>query len=70
MSVTPEVIVSEKRFSEVLREQSAGASCVFLGFEMPDEEHTDARHASLAGLIAGLPTTVLVNSRGSEDVTA
>ncbi|MHC4915181.1 MAG: hypothetical protein ACYTGB_06780, partial [Planctomycetota bacterium] len=70
MSVTPEVIVSEQGFPEVLREQSAGAACVFLGFELADEEQAAGRHASLAGLIAGLPTTVLINSRGGEDVTA
>ncbi len=70
LEVTPEVVVSSGPFTGVLREQSGGATCVFLGFEIPGEEDREARHRATSAMLEGLPTTILVNSRGGEDVTA
>ncbi len=70
LEVTPEVIVSSGPFSEVLHEHSGDATCVLLGFELPGEGEREARHQALSRLVEGMPTTILVNSRGGEDLTA
>jgi amino acid transporter len=70
LEVKPEVIVSGERFPLVLRAHSCDAACVFLGMELPSEGQELERHRILEEMLEGLPTTILVNSRGGEDVTA
>jgi hypothetical protein len=70
LAVTPRVIVSGESFPRVLRAHSCDATCVFLGFEPPPAEEREERHRSLAAAMKGLPTVILINSRGGEDVTA
>ena len=38
------VVVSTARFEEVLREHSADADCVLLGFELPEDGAEDSWH--------------------------
>jgi amino acid transporter len=70
LTVTPTVFASEDPFTKVLHQHSADATCVFLGFELPEEELCEPRHQGLSRLVEGLPTTILISSQGGEDVTA
>lgn len=64
-------VVSEGRaFTQILYEESQDASCVFLGFETPDLKNESRWFASYEKLLKGLPTTLLVNSVGIEDMFA
>jgi len=70
LEVTPKVIVSDESFPRVLRAHSCDATCLFLGFDLPPEGEGESRHRATCELMEGLPTTVLINSQGAEDVTA
>ncbi len=65
-----EVVVSSESFSRVLHEQSADASCVILGFELPEKVNEAEWHDCYRSFIDGMPTTILVNSLGGEDLFA
>lgn len=64
------VVVSGESFSRVLHEQSADANCVILGFELPEKANEVEWHACYRSFIDGMPTTILVNSLGGEDLFA
>jgi amino acid transporter len=70
LEVTPKVIVSEEPFPRVLQAHSCDATCVFLGLEVPEEGCREERHRGMTAMLEGMPTVILVNSRGGEDVTA
>ena len=70
LEVVPHVIVGEKPFADVLRETSYNATCVFLGFELPDVKTQTQWYGAYDKMLGGLPTTILVSSRGGEDVKA
>ncbi|MFC1844442.1 amino acid permease [Thermodesulfobacteriota bacterium] len=63
-----EVVVAEESFSRVLHKYSADATCVILGFELPEKAEEAEWHASYRSFIDGMPTTILVNSLGAEDL--
>jgi amino acid transporter len=63
-----EVVVSSESFSRILHEHSADATCVILGFELPEEAHEAEWHANYRSFVDGMPTTILVNSLGTEDL--
>jgi amino acid transporter len=65
-----EVVVSNTPFSEVLRQHSCDADCIFLGFEVPEPGDEAAWHKRYSPLLCDGPVTVLVCSTGSEDATA
>jgi hypothetical protein len=67
---TPEVIVSDRPFLEVLHERSADADCIFLGFEIPTDDELTQWHAYYERFLANMPTTLLVNSREAEGLLA
>jgi amino acid transporter len=70
LEATSKVIVTDKPFVEVLKENSSDATCVFMGFENPKEDVQAEWHAAYDRLLEGLPTTILVSSLGTEDVMA
>ena len=65
-----EVVVAEESFSRVLHKYSADATCVILGFELPEKADEAEWHDSYRSFIDGMPTTILVNSLGAEDLFA
>jgi amino acid transporter len=70
IDVTPEVLVTERPFAEVLHAHSNDAACVFLGLDgMPDGEEKSWLHRYEPLLLEG-PDTLLVAASGSEDCLA
>jgi amino acid transporter len=65
-----QVVVSEESFSRILHQHSADATCVILGFELPEKAHEAEWHDCYRSFIDGMPTTILVNSLGGEDLFA
>ena len=63
-----EVVVSKESFTRILHEHSASATCVILGFEFPETANEAEWHANYRSFIEGMPTTILVNSLGTEDL--
>ncbi|RME04742.1 MAG: amino acid permease [Planctomycetota bacterium] len=64
-----EVIVSDRPFSEVLRQHSGGASCVFLGLEIPASGEEKVWRDRWEGMLEGFGVdTILVCSSSEEDV--
>ena len=68
VEATAEVIVSDGRFADILHWHSANASCVLLGFEIPEPEQEEEWYNTYEQFLDGMPTTVLVNSTGGEDL--
>jgi hypothetical protein len=64
----PEVICRPQPFPEILREYSRDSDCVFLGFEIPPDEQAAEWQANYERFFAGMPTTILINSRGMPDL--
>ncbi len=65
-----EVVLAEESFKRVLHRYSADATCVMVGFELPEAGGEAEWHAQYRTFIDGMPTMILVNSRGSEDLFA
>jgi hypothetical protein len=65
-----EVVLAEESFSRVLHKYSADATCVILGFELPEKADEAEWHACYRAFVDGMPTTILVNSLGGEDLFA
>jgi amino acid transporter len=65
-----EAVVSDRPFVETLHEHSNDAACIFLGFEVPDEEQESAWHRTYHAMLRGMPTTLAVTSAGGEDLLA
>ncbi|KPJ99498.1 MAG: hypothetical protein AMJ60_04790, partial [Desulfobacterales bacterium SG8_35] len=65
-----EVVLEEGSFSRVLHKYSADATCVILGFELPEVADEAAWHACYRSFVDGMPTMILVNSLGGEDLFA
>lgn len=63
-----EIIVSEKKFPEILKETSVDSAVVFLGFEIPEVESTPQFQRGYSMLLESMPTTFLVNSTGEADL--
>jgi hypothetical protein len=68
VDASAEVIVSTDPFPELLHRYSGSADCVFLGFEVPDEEQLPEWHTRYNRLVDNMPTCVLVNARAEHDV--
>ena len=66
----PQVIVAQRPFVDVLREQSGAADCVFLGFELPAEDAEEEWSERTQALAEVGCTTVLVASAGQVDPLA
>jgi amino acid transporter len=66
------VLVDDRPFAEVLHEHSRDASCLFLGFELPEADPTCevTWHALYERFLEGMPTAVLVHSRHTEELLA
>jgi len=64
------IVVSAESFSRNLHEHSADAACVILGFELPETIDEAEWHACYRSFIDGMPTMILVNSLGGEDMFA
>lgn len=65
-----QVVVSEESFTRVLHQYSCDSTCVILGFELPDKAKEAEWHATYRSFIENMPTMILVNSQGGEDVYA
>ncbi|MFC1837878.1 hypothetical protein ACFLYW_04285 [Thermodesulfobacteriota bacterium] len=66
-----EVVVSDESFTRILHEHSADATCVILGFELPEKRHEAEWHDNYRSFVDEMPTTILVNSLGTtEDLFA
>ncbi|MDX1776472.1 MAG: amino acid permease, partial [Desulfobulbales bacterium] len=63
-----EIILEEESFSRVLHKHSADATCVILGFELPEKKDEAEWHGNYRSFIDEMPTTILVNSSGGEDI--
>ena len=70
VDATAHVVISGLPFETVLREESEGADCVFLGFEVPKEEDAAVWYRRHEYRLEGMPTTILVCATGEEDATA
>jgi len=70
LEATPQVVVSQHPFPEVLRRHSQDATCIFLGFDLPPTGQEANWHHAFTEMLNGLPTTILVHSRGREDLMA
>lgn len=44
------------------------ASCVFIGFEVPEEKDEQLFHMMYEENLEAMPTTLLVHSHGAEDI--
>jgi len=65
-----EIVVSKESFSRILHEHSLDADCVILGFELPEIAHEAEWHDNYRSFVDGMPTTIMVNSLGGEDLFA
>ncbi len=63
-----EVVMEEESFSRVLHKYSADATCVILGFELPEIADEAEWHDNYRSFVDEIPTTILVNSLGGEDL--
>jgi amino acid transporter len=63
-----EVVIEEESFSRVLHKYSGDATCVILGFELPEKVDEAEWHDNYRAFVDGIPTTILVNSLGGEDL--
>ena len=63
-----EVVMEEESFSRVLHKYSAGAACVIIGFELPEEGREAEWHDTYRALVDEMPTVILINSLGGEDL--
>lgn len=63
-----ETIVSDQPFINILREVSTNSDCVFMGFEIPenDNEKEEKWHEIYSNMVFGLPTTILVHAHTEE----
>ncbi|MBU1641533.1 MAG: hypothetical protein KKG53_13755, partial [Proteobacteria bacterium] len=66
----PEVIVCDNPFEHAFREYSADADCIFMGFELPEEDDEKKWHGLYQHLLYKMPTTILVNSQIREIIDA
>jgi amino acid transporter len=62
MDADIEIVESETSFAETLHKNSHDACCVFLGFELPNDENSEKWHESYKKMLVGMPTSVLVHS--------
>ncbi len=65
---TAEVLVNDRPFPDVLRNQSRDATCVVLGFDLPPEGAEAAWHTGYRRLLEGLPTTLLIHACAERDL--
>ncbi len=65
-----EVVLAEESFSRILHKHSADATCVILGFELPEKACEAEWHDAYRSFVDGMPTMILVNSLGGEDLFA
>jgi amino acid transporter len=63
-----EIVLAEESFSRVLHKYSAESTCVILGFELPDIADEAEWHANYRSFVDGMPTVIMVNSLGGEDL--
>jgi len=59
-----------RSFHKVLFETSSFSHCVFLGFELPDDEHQSAWHSNFESMLNNMPPAILVCSIEKEDILA
>ncbi|WP_051185196.1 hypothetical protein [Desulfatiglans anilini] len=64
----PVVLVSQAPFPDVLKRHSGDAAVVLLGFNVPEEKAATEFQANFEGMLAELPTSLLVCSSGEADV--
>ena len=63
VEATPEIVVAED-VEAALRERSAGAAVVFVGFEPPEAEDTQTFHREMKDATEGLQQVLFVSSAG------
>ncbi len=63
-----EIVLAEESFSRILHNHSADATCVILGCELPEKADEAEWHANYRSFVDGMPTMILVNSLGGEDI--
>lgn len=61
------VIATNTPFDETLHLHSKNADCVFLGFELPKEEHAESWFKAYNGMLKDMPTTMLIHSTDEKD---
>ncbi|MBD3344890.1 MAG: amino acid permease [Chitinivibrionales bacterium] len=70
MKARIEVIQSDKPVTETITQNSADASVIFLGFQVPEEKDAEKFQGAITNLIKDLPTTLLVYSTGDADLVS
>ncbi len=66
ITATVEVVVSDRPFDVIFRENSSDADCVVLGFELPEPDGERTWHGFYQKLLFKMPPTILVKSQGDE----
>lgn len=61
-------IVSTKPFIETLHETSSDADCVFMGFEIPENDKEEGWHQAYSNMAVGLKTTIFVHAFSEDDL--
>ncbi len=62
-----EVVISNTPFDETLHQHSKDADCVFLGFELPEEEYAEAWFKAYNRMLKDMPPTMLIHSTDEQD---
>ncbi|MCF6291160.1 MAG: amino acid permease [Desulfobacterales bacterium] len=65
-----EILVSRESIVDIVHDRSRDADCVFLGFDIPAPELEREWFRMYGRFVKGMPTVVLVNSRGHEGLLA
>ncbi len=69
INATPQVIVSSDPFEDIVREYSHDATCIFLGFVLPDgEDEAIEWHKKYNSLTMDTPPIVFVSSAEEKDI--
>ena len=65
-----QIVLEEESFSRTLHTHSTDATCVILGFELPGKAKEAEWHDCYRSFVDEMPTMILVNSLGGEDLFA
>ena len=63
-------VVGDAPFPHVLHRESSDATCLILGFEIPEEGQEEQWRTAYRVMLDGMPTTLIVHSLGQEDMLA
>ncbi len=68
IDATAHVVLKADNFKETLYQESKYADCVFLGFDVPEEDNAEKWYNAYSAMLKDMPTTILVNSSIDENL--